>query len=43
MLKVFDGGWFPLLIGGVMFTLMMTWKHGRELMQRDAARPTRST
>ncbi|HMN76972.1 MAG TPA: potassium transporter Kup [Burkholderiaceae bacterium] len=32
VLKVFDGGWFPLLLGGVMFTFMMTWKQGRKLM-----------
>ena len=30
--KIFDGGWFPLLIGAVMFTLMMTWKQGRRLV-----------
>jgi KUP system potassium uptake protein len=30
--KVLEGGWFPLLIGAVMFTLMMTWKEGRALM-----------
>nr|WP_315210749.1 potassium transporter Kup [uncultured Albidiferax sp.] len=32
MMKLLDGGWFPLLIGGVIFTLMMTWKDGRELL-----------
>ena len=32
LLKLFAGGWFPLLIGGVVFTLMMTWKQGRVLM-----------
>ena len=32
LLKLFAGGWFPLLIGGVVFTLMMTWKQGRALM-----------
>jgi len=32
LLKLFAGGWFPLLIGGVVFTLMMTWKQGRGLM-----------
>ena len=32
MLKLFDGGWFPLLIGGIIFTLMMTWKEGRQLL-----------
>jgi KUP system potassium uptake protein len=32
LLKLFAGGWFPLLIGGAVFTLMMTWKQGRVLM-----------
>ncbi|MEO7057063.1 MAG: potassium transporter Kup [Caldimonas sp.] len=32
IVKVIDGGWFPLLIGAFMFTLMMTWKQGRRLM-----------
>ncbi len=32
MLKLFEGGWFPLMIGGAIFTLMMTWKQGRQLM-----------
>jgi KUP system potassium uptake protein len=30
--KVLEGGWFPLVIGGAMFTLMVTWKRGRRLM-----------
>jgi KUP system potassium uptake protein len=33
IIKFFDGGWFPVAIGVVMFTLMMTWKQGRELMR----------
>ncbi len=32
ILKVFDGGWFPLAIGAVVFVLMTTWKAGRRLM-----------
>jgi KUP system potassium uptake protein len=32
IVKVLEGGWFPLVIGGVMFTVMMTWKEGRRLM-----------
>jgi KUP system potassium uptake protein len=32
ILKVFDGGWFPLAIGTVLFVLMTTWKAGRRLM-----------
>ena len=31
--KLLDGGWFPVVIGGVMFMLMMTWKQGRQLVR----------
>jgi KUP system potassium uptake protein len=30
--KVPDGGWFPLLVGVVAFTLLTTWAKGRKLM-----------
>jgi KUP system potassium uptake protein len=30
LLKVADGGWFPLVIGGAVFALMSTWRRGRE-------------
>ena len=29
LLKLLDGGWFPLAIGGAVFMLMTTWKQGR--------------
>jgi KUP system potassium uptake protein len=29
LFKVFDGGWFPLLLGAMIFALMFTWRHGR--------------
>lgn len=33
--KVFEGGWFPLLAGGALFTVMTTWHKGREtIMER---------
>ena len=32
LMKLFEGGWFPLLIGGSVFTLMVTWKEGRRLL-----------
>ena len=32
LLKLVQGGWFPLLIGGCIFTLMMTWKKGRAIL-----------
>jgi KUP system potassium uptake protein len=32
LMKLVDGGWFPLVIGGFVFTLMLTWKEGRQLL-----------
>ncbi|MEI7784415.1 MAG: potassium transporter Kup [Betaproteobacteria bacterium] len=32
LLKLMEGGWFPLLIGGFVFVLMLTWKEGRQLL-----------
>ena len=34
ILKIPDGGWFPLVAGVAVFVLMTTWKRGRQLMQR---------
>ncbi|MCL6555494.1 MAG: potassium transporter Kup [Burkholderiales bacterium] len=31
-LKIVEGGWFPLLVGVVVFTLLSTWKRGRQLL-----------
>ena len=39
LLKVLQGGWLPLFIGAVLFTLMTTWKTGRKLVaERLSAR-----
>ena len=32
LLKVPEGGWFPLLVGLIAFTLLTTWARGRKLM-----------
>jgi len=32
LLKLFQGGWFPLAIGSGVFLLMMTWRRGRQLL-----------
>ena len=32
MHKVTEGGWFPLLLGAIIFIVMMTWKRGREIL-----------
>lgn len=31
-LKIVEGGWFPLLLGAVLFTVMTTWKRGRQIL-----------
>lgn len=31
-IKVFEGGWYPLLLGAGLFTIMMTWRRGRQLV-----------
>ena len=33
--KIEHGGWFPLVLGAVIFTLMATWRRGRELVMRE--------
>ena len=35
--KIEDGGWFPLVAGAVIFTLLATWKKGREAMAKQMA------
>ncbi|MCS6764530.1 MAG: potassium transporter Kup [Candidatus Protistobacter heckmanni] len=34
LLKVDEGGWFPLLLGELAFMLLMTWYSGRMLLRR---------
>jgi KUP system potassium uptake protein len=34
MVKIADGGWFPLVIGAVMFTIMSTWYRGRQIVRK---------
>ena len=35
LLKLFEGGWFPLLIGAAVFVLMITWNDGRRLLNES--------
>jgi KUP system potassium uptake protein len=32
LLKVAHGGWFPLVVGAVVYTVLSTWKRGRALL-----------
>lgn len=40
LLKVPSGGWVPLVIGLVIFTLLTTWSKGRQLMRDRMAEST---
>ncbi len=33
--KIPDGGWFPLVMGTALFTVMTTWRRGRQLILRE--------
>ena len=33
--KIPDGGWYPLVVAGVIFFIMGTWRRGRELVGRQ--------
>src|SRR5206468_2235322 len=40
--KVADGGWFPLLVAAIAFTVLTTWAKGRAMMRerlQDSALP----
>jgi len=33
--KILAGGWFPVILGAVLFTLLRTWRRGRELLHQE--------
>jgi KUP system potassium uptake protein len=34
LIKLFDGGWVPLTVGAVVFTIMTTWRRGRQILMK---------
>jgi len=32
LLKIHEGGWFPLALGAVVFVIMATWRRGRQIL-----------
>jgi len=40
IIKVVHGGWVPLALGAVLFTMMTTWKRGREILREKLLRAT---
>lgn len=43
IIKIFEGGWFPLAIGILVFTLMTTWRTGRKILAERLATQTITT
>jgi KUP system potassium uptake protein len=37
LLKIHSGGWFPLVMAGLVFTVMTTWRTGRQLTRARLA------
>jgi KUP system potassium uptake protein len=37
LVKVWEGGWFPLVVGLSIFTLMSTWRQGRRILNQRLA------
>lgn len=42
MTKIFHGAWFPLAVGILFFTIMSTWKKGREVLASKSRAMTSS-
>ena len=40
LLKIPDGGWLPLLIGAILFTVMTTWRRGAGILAQQIANTT---
>ena len=36
LIKILEGGWFPLLVGSICFLLLITWYQGRKLLRERA-------
>jgi len=39
-IKFADGGWFPIVFGGILLLLLTTWKRGREILRSRFAAGT---
>jgi KUP system potassium uptake protein len=37
LIKIHDGGWFPILVGITVFTLMIIWQQGRRRVRQQLA------
>jgi KUP system potassium uptake protein len=40
LLKIMQGGWFPILVAAIVFAVMSTWWRGRQVLAEKRARET---
>ncbi|MDH5832110.1 potassium transporter Kup [Luteimonas sp. M1R5S18] len=33
--KILQGGWFPVVLGAVLFTMLRTWRRGRDILREE--------
>jgi KUP system potassium uptake protein len=38
LVKIFSGGWLPIVVGGLVYTVMSTWQTGRRIVTRNRER-----
>jgi KUP system potassium uptake protein len=38
IIKIWDGGWLPLTVGALIYTLLATWKKGRQILGERLAK-----
>ena len=38
VIKIADGGWFPIVVGLLVFTVMTTWQRGRQIITKARAK-----
>lgn len=43
LLKIREGGWIPLALGGLIFVAMKTWRHGIDAIRRSLVQAPEST
>jgi KUP system potassium uptake protein len=38
LVKIFSGGWLPIVVGGLVYTVLSTWQAGRRIVTRNRER-----
>ncbi|MGH8152146.1 MAG: KUP/HAK/KT family potassium transporter, partial [Rhodanobacteraceae bacterium] len=43
VLRIPHGGWFPIVVGALFYTVMSTWRRGGELLARETDKEAKPT